>query len=92
MENGEYRLAMRAYYLSSLANLAHRNLLGIAHFKSNRDYENELRRRGHSIPQLASLFGENLAMLERIWYGLHAADRELVLRFATNVDRIRAAA
>jgi hypothetical protein len=92
MENGEYRLAMRAYYLATLANLAQRNLVGIAHFKSNRDYENELRRRGHSIPALASLFGENLVLLERTWYGLHAADRELVLRFATNVDRIRAAA
>lgn len=91
MENGDYRLAMRAYYLASLANLAQRNLVGIAHFKSNRDYENELRRRGHAIPGLAPLFGENLVMLERIWYGLHQADRELVLRFATNVDRIKAA-
>jgi hypothetical protein len=91
LENGEYRLAMRAYYLASLAHLAQRNLVGIAHFKSNRDYENELRRRGHSIPALAPLFGENLVLLERTWYGLHAADRDLVLRFATNVDRIRAA-
>jgi hypothetical protein len=92
LENGEYRLAMRAYYLASLAHLAQRNLLGIAHFKSNRDYENELRRRGHSIPGLAPLFGENLVLLERTWYGLHAADRELVLRFATNVDRIKGVA
>jgi hypothetical protein len=92
LENGEYRLAMRAYYLASLANLAQRNLVGIAHFKSNRDYENELRRRAHAIPGLAPVFGENLLMLERTWYGLHAADRETVVRFATNVDRIRAAA
>jgi len=92
MANGDYRLAMRAYYLATLANLAQRNLVGIAHFKSNRDYENELRRRAHAIPGLAPLFGENLLILERTWYGLHAADRELVLRFATNVDRIRAAA
>jgi len=92
LESGEFRLAMRAYYLASLAHLAQRNLVGIAHFKSNRDYEAELRRRGHSIPELAPLFGENLVMLERTWYGLHEADRESVLRFATNVDRIRAAA
>jgi hypothetical protein len=92
LEAGDYRLAMRAYYLATLANLAQRNLVGIAHFKSNRDYENELRRRGHAIPGLATLFGENLVTLERIWYGLHSADRDLVLRFATNVDRIKTAA
>jgi hypothetical protein len=92
LENKEYRLAMRAFYLASLANLAQRKLVGIAHFKSNRDYENELRRRGHSIPELLSLFAENLLMLERIWYGLHTVDREQVLRFATNVDRIKTAA
>jgi hypothetical protein len=91
MESGDYRLAMRAYYLATLANLSQRNLLGIAQFKSNRDYENELRRRGHSIPGLAPLFGENIVMLERIWYGRHTADRDLVMRFATNVDRIKAA-
>jgi hypothetical protein len=89
LENGEYRLATRAYYLATLANLAQRNLVGIAHFKSNRDYESELHRRGHAIPGLAPVFGENLLMLERIWYGLHPADREFVQRFATNVDRIR---
>jgi hypothetical protein len=92
LENKEYRLAMRAFYLASLANLAQRRLVGIAHFKSNRDYETELRRRAHAIPALPSLFAENLVMLERIWYGLHAVDREQVLHFATNVDRIKTAA
>ncbi len=92
MDNGEFRLAMRAYHLASLANLAQRHLVGIAHFKSNREYESELQRRGHSIAGLAPLFSENLVMLERIWYGRHPADRELVVRFATNVDRIKSAA
>jgi hypothetical protein len=92
MEKGDYRLAMRAYYLATLANLAQRNLVGIAHFKSNRDYENELRRRAHAIPELLGLFDENLRLLERTWYGRHNADQELVIRFASNVDRIRTAA
>lgn len=92
LESGDHRLAMRAYYLATLANLAQRNLVAIAHFKSNRDYQTELRRRGHAIPGLATLFGENLVTLERTWYGLHSVDREAVLRFATNVERIRMAA
>ena len=83
---------MRAYYLATLANLAQRNLVGIAHFKSNRDYQNELHRRAHAIPDLPGLFGENLLILERTWYGLHPADRDVAVQFAATVDRIRTAA
>ena len=78
LERGELRLALRAFYLASLAHLAARNLISIARFKSNREYERELRRRGHSFPDLLAVFGDNLASFERIWYGLHEANRELV--------------
>jgi hypothetical protein len=89
LERGEFRLAMRAFYLASLAHLAHRNLVSIARFKSNRDYENELRRRGHAIPELASVFTDNVSALERIWYGLHEVNADAVRQFASNVDKIR---
>jgi hypothetical protein len=92
LDRGEFRLAMRAFFLSSLAHLANRDLIGLARFKSNRDYERELGRRGHAIPQLLSLFGENLFVFERIWYGAHEVHREHVLQFAANVDRIRSCA
>jgi hypothetical protein len=89
LERGEFRPALRAFYLASLAHLAAKNLIRIARFKSNREYERELRRRAHSFPDLLSVFGDNLSTLERIWYGTHAADRDLVDRFAANVERIR---
>ncbi len=92
LDRGEFRLAMRALYLASLAHLADRNLIGIARFKSNRDYENELRRRGHAIPALLPIFGENVSTFERIWYGMYEADRDLVMHFAANVEKIRASA
>ncbi|PYS52735.1 MAG: hypothetical protein DMG13_15455 [Acidobacteria bacterium] len=92
LEDGEFRLALRAFYLASLAHLAGRNLIGIAHFKSNRDYENELRRRGHAIPDLLPMFGENLSTFERVWYGMHEADRDLVQQFSATVDKIKTAA
>ncbi|MGD0349855.1 MAG: hypothetical protein ABSB84_06010 [Verrucomicrobiota bacterium] len=91
LERGELRLAMRAFYLASLSYLAARNLIRIARFKSNRDYERELRRRGHSFPDLLSVFGDNLVSFERIWYGLHEVNRELVDRFVANVERLKAA-
>jgi hypothetical protein len=92
LDKGDFRLAMRAFYLASLAHLARRNLIGIARFKSNRDYESELRRRGHALSNLLPLFGENLATFERIWYGMHEVNRELVQQFAENLERMRAGA
>ncbi|HEX5398357.1 MAG TPA: hypothetical protein VFY06_04840 [Verrucomicrobiae bacterium] len=91
LARGEFRLAMRAFYLASLAHLAARNLIRLARFKSNHDYERELRRRGHSFPGLISVFGDNLSIFERIWYGMHEANSDLVNQFASNVERIKSA-
>jgi hypothetical protein len=89
LNQGELRLAMRAGYLASLAHLAKRNLIGLARFKSNREYERELRRRAHAFPELVSTFGENLTVFERIWYGTHPASRETVTGFINSLDRLR---
>jgi len=80
---------MRAFYLASLAHLAQRNLISIDRFKSNREYERELRRRAHSFPDLLSVFDDNLSIFERIWYGLHEVNGDIVNQFATNIDRIK---
>jgi uncharacterized membrane protein len=91
LARGELRLAMRAFYLASLSHLANRNLISIARFKSNREYERELRRRGHSFPELLSIFGENISAFEASWYGMHEVHADLVNRFASNVEKIKAA-
>mgnify|MGYP001549225032 CR=1 FL=1 len=90
LERGEFRLAMRAFYLASLAHLAARNLVSLARFKSNYDYERELRRRAHAFPDLLAVFGDNLSVFERIWYGMHEVNDELVRQFAINVERLKA--
>ncbi len=89
LARGEFRLAMRAFYLASLSHLAARNLISIARFKSNRDYERELRRRGHSFPGLLSIFGQNISVFEGIWYGMHEVNADSVNQFASNVERIK---
>lgn len=86
----ELRLALRAFYLASLAHLASRNLISLARFKSNRDYERELQRRAHAFPTLPTLFGDNVLAFDRVWYGRHEVTGELVTQFATNVERIKA--
>ena len=82
---------MRAFYFASLAHLAARNLISLARFKSNHDYERELRRRAHSVQNLPAAFGDNVLRFERVWYGLHEADQESVAQFAIDVEKIRAA-
>jgi hypothetical protein len=89
LERGEYRLALRAFYLASLAQLAARNLISIARFKSNHEYERELGRRGHAFPALLAVFGDNISVFERIWYGMHEVNGDLVMQFAANVERMR---
>jgi hypothetical protein len=90
LAGGDLRLALRAFYLASLAHLAQRNLIKLEKFKSNREYERELHRRAHTLPSLLGAFGENVAVFDRSWYGLHEIDSELVSEFAANLERIRA--
>jgi len=90
LERGEFRLAMRAFYLAGLAHLATRNLISIARFKSNREYERELRRRAHAIPNLPTLFGDTISNFERVWYGTHEATLDLAQQFAGSVDKLKA--
>lgn len=89
LERGELRLAMRAFYFSSLAHLATRSLVNIARFKSNRDYERELLRRSHALPDLTARFSANVSIFDRVWYGRHAIDADLLQQFRGNVERIR---
>jgi hypothetical protein len=91
VNQGELRLALRAYYLANLAHLAQRQLLSIARFKSNRDYERELARRAHALPRLPGLFHENVLMFERVWYGLHETTAEMLAEYAARVEQLRSA-
>jgi hypothetical protein len=88
MERGELRLAMRAFYLASLAHLAERNLITLARFKSNRDYLRELDRRGHSLPEMLARFADNVSVFDRTWYGRHEINAALLNDFVANVERI----
>lgn len=90
MEEGNMRLALRALYFASLSHLSHYELITIALFKSNRDYERELVRKAHSKPELTGAFSQNIMIFERIWYGMHEVTSEVVERFNDNQERIMA--
>ncbi len=74
-EKGSWRLAIRAFYLATLANLAENELITIEKFKSNREYENELHRRAHQKEALLKAFSKSREVFERVWYGMYEITR-----------------
>jgi hypothetical protein len=38
------------------------------------------------------VFGGNVLVFERIWYGMHEANREMVEQFASGIERMKGAA
>ncbi len=89
MDKGDLRLALRALYLANLAHLARRELVKITHSKSNREYENELRRRTRGKPDLQVAFSQNVTVFDRVWYGMHETTRDLLESFRQNLRTIQ---
>jgi hypothetical protein len=88
LAKGEMRLGLRALYLACLACLAEERLIAIARFKSNRDYERELGRFAHALPEVASSFSSNVLLFEQSWYGMHRLEQGMVEAFMANYERI----
>lgn len=88
--NGEYRLALRALFLGTLAGLASQGAISIARHKSNRDYFAELTRRARQHPDWPLAFGGCIQLFERCWYGEHAAGPELLAEFEQQQHRLAA--
>ena len=87
-ERGEYRQALRAYYLSILSQLGDHNRIAIARYKSNREYQLELGRRSHAEPELLDLFSRCVARFERAWYGMHSVAENQMSQFVSDQERI----
>ena len=87
-EKGDLRLAMRALYLATLAHLADREMITIEVYKSNREYERELKRRAHEHTELLSIFSSSLNFFERVWYGMYGIARLDFDNFAASHQRL----
>ena len=89
-DKGELRLAMRALYLATLAHLADHEMITIQSYKSNREYERELKRRAHEHGELISIFSNSLNVFEGAWYGMYQIARSEFDSFSLNQKRILA--
>ena len=87
-EKGSLRLALRAFYLATLAGLAEHQLISIEKFKSNRDYEMELNRRAHQKKPLLSAFSKSREIFECVWYGMYKIQRSDLDNYAAIQKRM----
>jgi hypothetical protein len=90
IEAGDFRLAMRALYLATLAHLAENEMISIEIYKSNREYEQELNRRAHEKKEMLNVFSKSLTIFEQVWYGMYQITRSEFDKFAANQKRILA--
>ncbi|MEM9283031.1 MAG: hypothetical protein AAGA96_14480 [Verrucomicrobiota bacterium] len=88
IQRGEGRLAIRALFLATLANLGEKDLIRIARFKSNRDYWQELQRRVRSDTAMRRSFERNTLLFEETWYGAHEVEDVMVDEFLENHSTI----
>ena len=69
---------MRALFLATLAHHAQEGLVSLAKFKTNLDYESELRRRALNRTGLIEEFSGRRRQFEDVWYGAAPASDALV--------------
>lgn len=73
---GDYRLALRAYFLAQLSAFSSEGLIHVRSAKSNREYARELARRGHTRADLLPLYQKQMRLFESVWYGGRLAERD----------------
>jgi hypothetical protein len=88
IDSGDFRLAMRALFLATLAHLGERRLLAIARSKSNGDYVRELALRARDRLGLRQCFHESVRAFDRSWYGWHDVNRDQLNQFRANHQQI----
>jgi hypothetical protein len=87
LARGEWRLALRALYLGTLANLGSRGLVSLARAKTNLDYERELARRAAGRTDVVASFRERRLSFECVWYGRALAEEPQVRAWLAELER-----
>lgn len=77
VDQGDYRAAMRALFLSVLAKLGQMDLITLRSYKSNRDYMRELSLRARGRGEIIELFKGLRGGMECTWYGFAPATEQM---------------
>lgn len=85
---GEFRSAIRAMFLGSLAHLSACEMIVPARGKTNGDYVRELARKARDRHVILDAFGYGVGTAERVWYGSHEATENMAEIFREKLDAI----
>ena len=88
LEEGDWRGAVHAMFLASLADLGAFHWVTIAPYKSNGQYWRELRLRAVQYPELLRAFSENMTAFECTWYGTHEVTAPMLRQVEQNWEVI----
>lgn len=86
---GDYRLALRALYLSGLRLLSERKLVTIQRWKSGYEYMTELKRRARQPALAGPPFQHSIRLFELGWYGFHPVNQEMIDELRTQLKDLR---
>ncbi|HPG30810.1 MAG TPA: hypothetical protein PKY81_05935 [bacterium] len=88
LDSGDLKLAMRAFFLAVLSSLNSKGLIVLRTYKTNFDYNRELKEKGNSFQNLFLAFSEASAYFDRIWYGDFEIADDKFNDYATNINNI----
>jgi hypothetical protein len=91
LQEENFRLALRAYYLANLAWLGRNQFLTIHSGKTDREYELELRRKARAFAEARQMFAANIVAFERAWYGQHEVSADDAGEFRRRIQSIKQA-
>jgi hypothetical protein len=91
IRDGEFRLALRALHLATIAWLGADQWIAIHPGKTDHEYESEFKRRARAFPGACNLFTSNIAVFEQTWYGNRDAGVGICEAFRNRIEAIKQA-
>ena len=82
---GDYRMAVRYLYLSTLLIMEERGLFRYDRAKTNREYLRSLQER----PELAAILADVVDVFDRVWYGFQPLNQTDYSRYQTRVEALQ---
>jgi hypothetical protein len=82
---GDYRMAVRYLYLSTLLIMEERGLFRYDRAKTNREYLRSLQER----PELALILKDVVEVFDRVWYGFQPLSKSDYSQYQTRVEALR---
>ena len=90
LAQGDTRLAVRAIFLSALAQLHREGMITLSRHKTNLEYDRELARRSRGAVGVRATFLTMMDVFECCWYGTADVDRDSVSELRNSLSKLRA--